>query len=87
MLSPSALSKPPTHPFLAIPTSSAISIEYADEIFEKLENGAHIYFCGLKGMMPGIQDMLATVATRKGLNYDTWIKDLKAKKQWHVEVY
>ena len=27
--------------------------EYADEIFDLLENGAHIYFCGLKGMMPG----------------------------------
>ena len=26
--------------------------EYADEIFDLLENGAHIYFCGLKGMMP-----------------------------------
>eukprot|EP00593_Proboscia_inermis_P006832 CAMPEP_0171305144 /NCGR_PEP_ID=MMETSP0816-20121228/14932_1 /TAXON_ID=420281 /ORGANISM="Proboscia inermis, Strain CCAP1064/1" /LENGTH=345 /DNA_ID=CAMNT_0011785739 /DNA_START=163 /DNA_END=1197 /DNA_ORIENTATION=+ len=25
--------------------------EYSDEIFNKLENGAHIYFCGLKGMM------------------------------------
>merc|ERR1719445_2218755 len=25
--------------------------EYADEVFEKLNNGAHIYFCGLKGMM------------------------------------
>lgn len=23
--------------------------EYADEIFSKLDNGAHIYFCGLKG--------------------------------------
>ena len=27
--------------------------EYADEIFDLLEKGAHIYFCGLKGMMPG----------------------------------
>ena len=27
--------------------------EYADEIFDLLEQGAHIYFCGLKGMMPG----------------------------------
>merc|ERR1719296_576630 len=27
--------------------------EYADEIFTKLEGGAHMYFCGLKGMMPG----------------------------------
>jgi ferredoxin--NADP+ reductase len=61
--------------------------EYADEVFTKLENGAHIYFCGLKGMMPGIQDMLQTVATKKGLDYETWLKGLKAKKQWHVEVY
>jgi ferredoxin--NADP+ reductase len=61
--------------------------EYADEIFEKLEKGAHIYFCGLKGMMPGIQDMLQTVAKKKGLDYEEWLKGLKAKKQWHVEVY
>ncbi len=27
--------------------------EYADEVFDLLDNGAHIYFCGLKGMMPG----------------------------------
>merc|ERR1711924_327960 len=32
--------------------------EYADDIFKRLENGAVMYFCGLKGMMPGIQDML-----------------------------
>jgi len=61
--------------------------EYADEIFQKLDNGAHIYFCGLKGMMPGIQDMLKTVAESKGLDYDAWLKGLKKAKQWHVEVY
>jgi ferredoxin--NADP+ reductase len=61
--------------------------EYANEIFAKLEKGAHIYFCGLKGMMPGIQDMLKSVAKEKGLDYDTWLNGLKAKKQWHVEVY
>ena len=61
--------------------------EYADEIFTKLDNGAHIYFCGLKGMMPGIQDMLKGVAESKGLNYDEWLKGLKKSKQWHVEVY
>ena len=27
--------------------------EYADEVFDLLDNGAHIFFCGLKGMMPG----------------------------------
>ena len=61
--------------------------EYADEVFNKLENGAHIYFCGLKGMMPGIQDMLKGVAEKKGLDYDEWQKKLKSGKQWHVEVY
>ncbi|GAX13963.1 ferredoxin--NADP+ reductase [Fistulifera solaris] len=61
--------------------------EYADEVFNKLENGAVIYFCGLKGMMPGIQEMLETVAKKKGIDYEEWIKGLKAKKQWRVEVY
>ena len=61
--------------------------EYADEIFNKLDSGAHIYFCGLKGMMPGIQDMLKGVCEGKGIAYDEWLKGLKAKKQWHVEVY
>jgi len=61
--------------------------EYSDEIFQKLDNGAHIYFCGLKGMMPGIQDMLKGVAEKKGLVYDEWLKGLKKNKQWHVEVY
>lgn len=27
--------------------------EYSDEVFDLLNNGAYIYFCGLKGMMPG----------------------------------
>jgi len=61
--------------------------EYADEIFTKLDNGAHIYFCGLKGMMPGIQDMLKGVCKGKKVDYDEWLKGLKKKKQWHVEVY
>jgi len=61
--------------------------EYSDEVFNKLENGAHIYFCGLKGMMPGIQDMLKGVAKSKDIDYDEWLKGLKKNKQWHVEVY
>jgi len=61
--------------------------EYSDEVFEKLNNGAHIYFCGLKGMMPGIEGMLKGVAESKGLDYVEWQKGLKSKKQWHVEVY
>ena len=61
--------------------------EYADEIFERLQNGAVMYFCGLKGMMPGIQDMLKGVCDKKGLDYDEYIKGLKKAGQWRVEVY
>ena len=61
--------------------------EYADDIFNRLSNGAHIYFCGLKGMMPGIQDMLKSVCEKKKLNYDDFIEKLKKGGQWHVEVY
>eukprot|EP00633_Aureoumbra_lagunensis_P012983 CAMPEP_0197354458 /NCGR_PEP_ID=MMETSP0893-20130614/43293_1 /TAXON_ID=44058 ORGANISM="Aureoumbra lagunensis, Strain CCMP1510" /NCGR_SAMPLE_ID=MMETSP0893 /ASSEMBLY_ACC=CAM_ASM_000539 /LENGTH=341 /DNA_ID=CAMNT_0042870643 /DNA_START=116 /DNA_END=1141 /DNA_ORIENTATION=+ len=61
--------------------------EYADEIFDRLEKGAHMYFCGLKGMMPGIQDMLKGVCEKKGLDYDEFIGKLKKAGQWHVEVY
>jgi len=61
--------------------------EYSDEIFQKLEGGAHIYFCGLKGMMPGISEMLENVCKDKGIDYDEWFKGLKKNKQWHVEVY
>merc|ERR1719198_260585 len=61
--------------------------EYADEIFDLLDNGAHIYFCGLKGMMPGIQDMLKKVCEEKKLDYGQWFEGLKQDSRYHVEVY
>merc|ERR1712078_316645 len=61
--------------------------EYADEVFDRLDKGAHIYFCGLKGMMPGITTMLEGVAKSKGLKWEEVLKKWKAGGQWHVEVY
>lgn len=61
--------------------------EYADEVFDLLDNGAHMYFCGLKGMMPGILDMLKRVAGDKGRNFDEFVEGLKHKNQWHVSSY
>jgi ferredoxin--NADP+ reductase len=61
--------------------------EYADQVFDLLSNGAHIYFCGLKGMMPGIQDMLERVAKEKGIDWEEYFKGLKKNHKWHVEVY
>lgn len=53
--------------------------EYGDEVFDKLSKGAHIYFCGLKGMMPGILNMLQSVAESKKLNWESFLGDLKKK--------
>lgn len=61
--------------------------ERADELFERLEKGAYIYFCGLKGMMPGILTALEQVAASRGLEWATTLKKLQANNQWHVEVY
>ncbi|MFS8019370.1 putative ferredoxin--NADP(+) reductase [Helianthus anomalus] len=61
--------------------------EYSDEIFKFLDEGAHIYFCGLKGMMPGIQETLKRVAVERGESWDEKLSQLKKNKQWHVEVY
>jgi len=61
--------------------------EYADEVFDRMDKGAHIYFCGLKGMMPGIQDMLEGVSKAKGLAWEDVQKKWKKNGQWHVEVY
>jgi len=61
--------------------------EYADEVFTRMDNGAHMYFCGLKGMMPGILDMLAGVSKEKGLVWEDKLASWKKAGQWHVEVY
>ena len=61
--------------------------EYADEIFERMDKGAHMYFCGLKGMMPGITEMLEGVSKAKGLDWEETLKKWKKGGQWHVEVY
>jgi ferredoxin--NADP+ reductase len=61
--------------------------ERADDLMSRLDNGAHIYFCGLKGMMPGILDALEQVAVSKGLDWSTKLKGYKDNHQWHVEVY
>ena len=61
--------------------------EYSDEIFTRMDNGAHMYFCGLKGMMPGITEMLESVSSSKGLVWEEKLKEWKKAGQWHVEVY
>ena len=61
--------------------------EYSDEIFDRMDKGAHMYFCGLKGMTPGITEMLEGVCKKKGLDFEEKLKEWKKAGQWHVEVY
>jgi len=61
--------------------------EYSDEIFTRMDSGAHMYFCGLKGMMPGITEMLQAVSESKGFVWEDKLKSWKKGGQWHVEVY
>ena len=61
--------------------------ESAEELFERLDRGAHIYFCGLRAMLPSILETLESVATARGLDWEATLAELKEKGQWHVEVY
>ena len=61
--------------------------ENAEELFNRLDNGAHIYFCGLKAMLPSILETLEGVATARGLVWEEKLAELKKAGQWHVEVY
>lgn len=61
--------------------------ENASVVLQRLDMGAHIYFCGLKGMMPGILDALEAVATERGIVWKDYMSQLKKNGQWHVEVY
>lgn len=62
--------------------------EHGGQLFERMENGAHIYFCGKKDMMPGITETLCRVSEgRAGSKWDTVLEKWKKNKQWHVEVY
>merc|ERR1711966_266409 len=62
-------------------------IDYALSREDTNKNGGKMYFCGLKGMMPGILSMLEGVCKEKGISYEEWLEGLKEKGQWHVEVY
>ena len=59
----------------------------AKEFFQRLDNGASVYFCGLKGMMPPILEALEKVAEENGLDWNEKLKQWKSNHQWHVEVY
>ena len=61
--------------------------EHSKCVLNLLDNGAHIYFCGLKEMMPCIQSMLKRVVESQGESWEMKQAALMKNKQWHVDVY
>lgn len=62
--------------------------ENADELFEMLQKPkTHVYMCGLKGMEPPINETFTNEASKRGMNWDEYRKQLKKDERWHVEVY
>nr|GEV28896.1 ferredoxin--NADP reductase, root isozyme, chloroplastic [Tanacetum cinerariifolium] len=73
--------------FLGVANSD--SLLYDSEFSKYLEDYPAMRYsnCGLKGMMPGIQDTLKRVAEGRGESWEAKLSQLKKNKQWHVEVY
>jgi ferredoxin--NADP+ reductase len=62
--------------------------ERADELWELMQNPkTHTYICGLKGMEDGIDEALSAAASKHGVDWVTYRKEMKKAHRWHVETY
>lgn len=57
------------------------------ELQSRMERGAHMYFCGNKGMMRGVLSAMERCFSDRGLVWADTLSRWKAAGQWHVEVY
>jgi ferredoxin--NADP+ reductase len=62
--------------------------EHADELWQLIKNEkTHTYICGLRGMEEGIDAALTAAATKEGVTWSVYQKELKKAGRWHVETY
>lgn len=62
--------------------------ENAEELWQLMQNPkTHTYMCGLKGMEPGIDEALITLAEQNGTQWTNFQKQMKKEHRWHVETY
>lgn len=62
--------------------------EHADELWELMQKpNTHTYMCGLKGMEDGIDEGMAVAATKNGVDWTEFRKQMKKEHRWHVETY
>lgn len=62
--------------------------ENADELWQLMQKpNTHAYICGLKGMERGIDEGMSAAASKFGVNWADYQKQLKKEHRWHVETY
>jgi ferredoxin--NADP+ reductase len=63
--------------------------EHAEELWEMLKKDekTHVYICGLKGMEDGIDEAFSAVASKEGIEWKDYQRQLKKAGRWHVETY
>ncbi|MGF1479771.1 MAG: ferredoxin--NADP reductase [Cyanophyceae cyanobacterium] len=62
--------------------------EHAEELWNLIQQeNTHTYICGLKGMEGGIDEALSAVASKDGIDWADYQKQMKKADRWHVEVY
>lgn len=62
--------------------------ENAEKVWDLVKQpNTHSYICGLKGMEGGIDEGMASAASKQGVDWDDYRKQLKKEHRWHVETY
>jgi ferredoxin--NADP+ reductase len=62
--------------------------ENADQLWELVQkDNTHVYICGLKGMEGGIDEGMASAASKNGVVWADYQRTLKKAGRWHVETY
>jgi ferredoxin--NADP+ reductase len=62
--------------------------ENAEQMWDLMQKpNTHTYMCGLKGMEDGIDAALSVVASKNGVVWDEYRRQMKKEGRWHVETY
>ncbi len=62
--------------------------EHSEELWNLIQQeNTHTYICGLKGMEGGIDEALTGPASKSGVEWSTYQRQLKKAHRWHVETY
>uniref|UniRef100_A0A7S2ZEC6 ferredoxin--NADP(+) reductase n=2 Tax=Rhodosorus marinus TaxID=101924 RepID=A0A7S2ZEC6_9RHOD len=62
--------------------------DYAEELKELFKKpNTYVYMCGLRGMEPGIDELMSELFEKDGMDWVAYRKQMKKDKRWEVETY